>query len=84
MIEDPGFRYAGWFQLDLRLLASVLVLAASVAVLVVALWFRGRRWDEYLVGFLAVFAIAATVGLVLSNVMGAYPALRLETLFPIP
>ena len=81
---DPSYRFAGWFTLDLRLVAALLVLSGAVAVLVLAVWFKGRRWDEYLVGFVAVFVTALVVGLGVTDLLGGFPALRIETLFPVP
>lgn len=83
MTED-SFRYAGWFTVDLRMLATLVVFSAAAAVLILALHFKGRRWDEYVVGFLAVFALALGGSVLLTNVLGVFPALRLETLFPVP
>ncbi len=83
MTED-SYRYAGWFTVDLRMFATLVVFSSAAAVLVLALHFKGRRWDEYVVGFVAVFTLALLGSALLTNVLGVFPALRLETLFPVP
>ncbi len=83
-MTEAGFRYAGWFMVDARLAAALLVLSAATAVLVLALWFKGRRWDEYVVGFCAVFAVSLLASVLLTNGIAAFPALRIETIIPVP
>ncbi len=78
-----GFRYAGWVLVDMRLAIALAVFAAAIAIMVVAIWFRGRRWDEHVVGFFAVFLLTLLVTLVLTNTLGTFPALRFETFFPV-
>jgi len=81
---DEGYRFAGWFLVDVRLGIALAVFSLAAAILVLALYFKGRRWDEYVVGFFAVFCLALVGSMVLTNVLGAYPALRIETIFPVP
>ncbi len=81
---DQGYRYAGWFMLDVRLAGSLLLLCASVAVLVVALWFRDRSWHELVTGFVAIFSVSLAATLVLTSLIASFPALTVETFFPIP
>ncbi len=81
---DQGYRYAGWFTLDVRLCATACVFSIALAVLVLALGFRGRRWDEYVVGFLAVFSLGFAAALIATNTLAGFPALRIETFFPVP
>jgi membrane protein YdbS with pleckstrin-like domain len=83
-VTEQSFRFAGWFTLDIRLLAALFALCAALAVLVLAVWFKGRRWDEYVVGFVAVFTFAMVATLLLTNLVGGFPAVRIETLFPVP
>ncbi len=83
-MHDDGLRYAGYFALDVRLLATCVVFALAVATLAVALRLRGRRWDEHVVAFLAVFSVSFLLTLGLTNLLAAYPALRIESLFPVP
>lgn len=78
-----SFRYAGWLLVDVRLAAAVLVFAAAVAVAVVALFYRGRRWDEHVVGFAAAFVLALVTTVLVTNAIGSFPALRVETFFPV-
>lgn len=83
-MTETGLRYAGWFMLDVRLATALVTFSAALAVLVLALWFKGRRWDEYVVGFCAVFVLAFVSTLLLTNAVGAFPALSVETMFPVP
>lgn len=80
-MNEAIFRYAGWLLVDLRLLGASVVFSAAVAVIVLAIWFRGRRWDEYVVGFFAVFLLCWCAALLLTNAVASYPAIRLETFF---
>ncbi len=82
-MSELTFRYAGWILVDVRLVAALAVFCASVAVIVLAVFFRGRRWDEYVVGFVAVFCLAMMTTLLITNAIGSFPALRLETFFPV-
>ncbi|MBM4345503.1 MAG: hypothetical protein FJ100_19195 [Deltaproteobacteria bacterium] len=83
-MSDPQYRFAGWFTLDVRLLVALVVFAAALAVLVLAIKFHRRRWDEWIVGFLALFAVAFLVGLIATNTIATHPALKVETLFAVP
>lgn len=83
-MNEDSYRFAGWFTVDLRMLATLVVFSSAAAVLVLALHFKGRRWDEYVVGFLAIFTLALLGSVVLTNLLGVFPALRFETLFPVP
>ena len=83
-MNDDRFRFAGWFTLDVRMLLTVLVFSAAVAVLFLALRYKGRRWDEHVVGFFAVFGVSLLLTVVLTNWLAGNPALRIETLFPVP
>lgn len=80
-MTDMPFRYAGWLLVDLRLLGASLVFSAAVAVIVLAVWFRQRRWDEHVVGFFAVFLLCLAATLLITNAVASYPAVRLETFF---
>ncbi len=82
-MTEQGFRYAGWLLLDLRLTGALTLFSAALAVLVLSLWFRGRRWDEYVVGFVAVFSLSLIGGVVLTNAIGHFPALSVESFFPV-
>lgn len=81
---EESFRYAGWFTVDLRLLGTLLVFSTALAVLILALRFQGRRWDEHVVGFFAVFGLALVGSVLLTNLVGAFPAFRIESVFPVP
>ena len=83
MAED-SFHYAGWFTFDVRLLATVVVFSAAVATLVVALRLQGRRWDEHVVAFAAVFLLTLLLTAALTTFVAAYPVLQIETVFSVP
>ena len=71
-------------MLDVRLAAALLLLCASLAALLVALWLRERRWHELVTGFVALFSLSLAATLVLTNLVASFPALTIETFFPIP
>jgi len=81
---ESGFRYAGWFLLDIRLASAAALFSVALAVLVLALWFRGRRWDEYVVGFVAVFSLSLLGMFLLTNGIAHFPAIQIESIFPVP
>lgn len=83
-MSEASYRLAGWFTLDLRVLATLLVFAAALSVLVLALRLKDRRWEEYVVSFLAIFSLGFLAALALTHWVGTHPALRIETIFPIP
>ncbi len=81
---EAHFHYAGWFALDVRVLGTMLLFAASLAVFALALWGKNRRWDEYVVGFFAVFALGLGAVWFVTDAAGAPTPIRLETVFPVP
>ena len=81
---EPHFHYAGWFTLDVRVLATMALFAASLAVLTLALWGKNRRWDEHVVGFLAVFALGFGAVWFVTDAAGAPVPIHIETVFPVP
>ena len=83
MIEQ-AYRFAGWFLIDVRLAVVLSVFSAALSVLVLALFFKGRRWDEYVVGFIALFCLTLLGTAFLTNWLSIFPALRVETFFPVP
>lgn len=83
-MNENHLRFAGWFTLDVRMLLTVLVFSTAVATLFLALRYKGKRWDEQIVGFFAAFALCLTATWVLTNLLAANPALRIETFFPVP
>lgn len=83
-MSDAPYRFAGWFTLDVRLLATLVVFAAALAVLVMALRLKDRRWEEYVVSFMALFTLGFFAALALTNWVASNPALRIETIFAIP
>lgn len=83
-MSDAPYRFAGWFTLDVRLLATIAVFATALAVLVMAVRLKDRRWEEQLVTFMALFTMVFFAALALTNWVAGHPALRIETLFAIP
>ncbi len=83
-MTEHAYRFAGWFLVDVRLAVVLSVFSAALSVLVLALFFKGRRWDEYVVGFIAVFCLALLGSTILTNWLSVFPALRIETFFPVP
>ncbi len=81
---EAQFHYAGWFSLDVRVLATMALFAAALAVLSLALWGKQRRWDEHLVGFLAIFVVGFCAVWFVTDAAGAPTPIRVETLFPVP
>ena len=81
---DAHFRYAGWLSVDLRVLTTMVVGAGAAAVLLLLLQKKPRRWDEYVVGFLACFALTLGAMWVVTDLVGAPTPLKLETVFPVP
>lgn len=81
---ESGFRYAGWFLLDVRLVSATCVFSAALAIMILALWFRGRRWDEYVVGFVAVFSLSLVASLLLTHGIAHFPAVSVESMFAVP
>ena len=83
-MTETSFRYAGWFLLDVRLASSAALFSVALDVFVLAMWFRGRRWDEYVVGFVAVFSLSLLSVVLLTNGVAHFPAIRIESIFPVP
>lgn len=83
-MTEAQFRFAGWFTLDVRMLATLLLFSAALATLVLVLRYRNRRWDEYVVGFVAVFAVTFAVTLTVTNWIAVNPAIKVETVFAVP
>ncbi len=81
---EVHFHYAGWFSLDVRVLATMALFATSLAVFVLALWGKQRRWEEHVVGFLAVFLLGFGAVWFVTDAAGAPTPIRLETVFPVP
>ena len=70
-MSDAPYRFAGWFTLDVRVLAMALRL-------------KDRRWEEHVVSFMALFTLSFFAALALTNWVAGHPALRIETIFAIP
>jgi len=66
------------------MLLTLATFSLALAVLILALHFKGKRWDEYVVGFFAVFLITWLVTLGLTHSLGIFPAIRIESWFGVP
>ena len=77
-------RYAGWFVLDVRLLAFVVLISVFLTLGILALFFRGRRWHEYATAFVGIFLLVLAVTLLVFNRILSYPVFAIEDLFPFP
>ena len=81
---EAHFHYAGWFTLDVRVLVTMVLFALAIAVIVLALWGKARRWDEHVVAFLAVFVLSLASVWLVTHAAGAPTPIHLETVFPVP
>ena len=81
--QNP-YGYAGWFVLDVRLLVFVLVISFLLTTGTLALFFRGKRWHEYLsVGF-GFYVTLVGLLIVVFNWVVDYPVFRIESFFSFP
>ena len=79
-----GHTYAGWFVVDVRLLGFVLLISAFLTLGIIALFFRGRRWHEYVTGFVTIFIAVLVVSVLVFNRIASYPVFLIEAMFPFP
>jgi hypothetical protein len=79
-----GDRYAGWFAVDIRLLIFVVLISAFMALGVVALTMRGKRWYEYLSAYVGIFVALLTMTVVVFNQLASYPVFVIKEFFPFP
>lgn len=83
-MSEGRFRFAGWFTLDVRVAAACALVAVAVATLYVVLRLRGRRWEDHVVAFFAVFGLVLAATWAATHAIGSNPAFRIETFFPVP
>ncbi len=79
-----SYHYAAWVVFDLRLLAFVSLISLFLSLGVVALFFRGRAWHEYLTAFFGVFALVLAITILVFNQIAAYPVFLVEDVFQFP
>ena len=79
-----GHTYAGWFVVDVRLLGFVVLISVFLTLGVLALFFRGRRWHEYLSAFVSIFVLVLVVTVLIFNKIASYPVFLIEEMFPFP
>ena len=76
--------YAGWFVVDVRLLGFVVLISVFLTLGVLALFFRGRRWHEYVSAFVSIFVLVLVVTVLVFNKIASYPVFLIEEMFPFP
>jgi len=84
MNDVHEYRYAGWFVVDARLAGLVAFIALCVSVLVLALLFRGRRWHEYVAGFITIYAGVVLLFVGFCNYVLRFPVFVVESFFKFP
>lgn len=84
MDEGNAYAYAGWIVLDARLLTFVLVISFLLTTGTLALFFRGKRWYDYVSAGFALYITLVTVLIIFLNWVIQYPVFRVESFFPFP
>jgi hypothetical protein len=79
-----SYHYAAWVVFDLRLFAFVSLISLFLSLGVVALFFKGRNWHEYLTAFVGVFVLVLVVTVFVFNQIAAYPVFLVEDVFQFP
>ena len=78
------YHYAGWFVLDVRLLAFVLLISLFVTLGSLALFFRGKKWHEYATAFISIYVVVSVCSILFFNRIVDYPVFLIEDLFVFP
>jgi hypothetical protein len=78
------YHYAAWVVLDLRLLVFVLLISGFVTLGLVVLFFRGRRWHEWVTASISIFFVMTVLAVFIFNRVAAYPVFLIEDIFPFP
>lgn len=76
--------YAAWVVFDLRLLVFVILISLFLTLGIVALFFRGRRWHEYVTAFVSIFVLVLLICLLIFNRIANYPVFLIEDVFVFP
>ena len=76
--------YAAWLVFDLRLLIFVVLISLFLTLGIIALFFRGRRWHEYLTAFVSIYIAMLIVTILIFNGIASYPVFLVEDVFAFP
>ena len=79
-----SYHYAAWVVFDLRLFIFVALISLFLSLGIVALFFRGRAWHEYLTAFIGIFVLIVVVTVLVFNHIAGYPVFRVEDVFQFP
>lgn len=76
--------YAAWVVVDLRLMIFVTLISLFMTLGIVALFFRGRRWHEYVTASVSIFVAVLVVTVIVFNSIANYPVFLIEDVFQFP
>ena len=76
--------YAAWVVIDLRLTIFVTLISLFMTLGIVALFFRGRRWHEYVTAFVSLFLVILVITVLVFNSIANYPVFLVEDVFRFP
>ena len=76
--------YAAWIVFDLRLLTFVTLISLFLAIGIVALLFKGKRWHDYVTAFVSIFVALLLLTILVFNGIAAYPVFLVEDVFQFP
>jgi len=76
--------YAAWVVFDLRLLTFVGLISLFLALGTVALLFRGKRWHDYVTGFVSIYFAIVLLTILVFNSIASYPVFLVEDIFQFP
>ncbi len=76
-----SYTYAGWFVIDARLFIFVLLICFFMALGILALTFKGKRWHEYVTAFIGTFLVLLVVTVLVFNQVVGYPVFVIEEVF---
>ena len=62
----------------------VLLISIFMTMGVVALFFRGKRWHEYVTAYLSIFTLVFVLTVVIFNQVANYPVFLIEDVFQFP
>lgn len=84
MSEPNPYHYAAWVVLDLRLLLFVVLISLFLTSGLLAVLYRGRRWQDYVTTGAATYILVLTTLIVVFNLVARYPIFRVESFFQFP
>ena len=76
--------YAGWFVIDLRLFVFVTLISLFTSLGLLALFFQGKHWHEYVTAFVSLFLLVMCISILVFNQLASYPVFLIEDVFPFP